>query len=38
MKKLIKYKDDGVEGRVLIFWLQLAAEQPLTGECWIPPK
>ena len=18
--------------------LQLAAEQPLTGECWIPPK
>ena len=33
----------GVEGRALISpvrtpKLQLAAEQPLTGECWIPPK
>ena len=37
MKNLIRCKDDGVEGRVVIFsWLQLATEQPLTGECWIP--
>ena len=36
-------KDGKVEGHTLIFStrtpkLQLAAEQPSTGECWIPPK
>ena len=36
-------EDGGVEGCALIFScknskLQLAAEQPSTGECWIPPE
>ena len=30
-------QDGGVEGRTTPK-LQLIAEQPLTGECWIPPK
>jgi len=38
-----KLQDGGVEGCVLISpvrtpKLQLVAEQPSTGECWIPPK
>ena len=35
-------QDGGVGGRAVISCenskLQLSAEQPLTGECWIPPK
>ena len=40
---LLKFQDGRVEGCALISpartpKLQLSAEQPLTGECWITPK
>ena len=35
---MVEFKDMGSSSPVRTPKSQLDAEQPLTGECWIPPK
>ena len=35
---MVEWKDVSSSSPVTTPKLQLTAEQPLTGECWIPPK